>query len=324
MTALYITIDTEYSFGFASRDNGAGRGENFARSIVCDTPGGPIGIEYQMDVFDACGLKAVFFVDPMPALVWGVEAITDIVAPIVERKHDVQLHLHSEWLEIAGPANPLKGRTGRNIKDFRFEEQCLLLDYARDMLVAAGAPRPVAFRAGNYGANDDTLRALCALGIGYDTSHCPGIAVSECGIGLGTDCRSPVEYLGVIEVPIACIGNRGGGLRHAQITALSAEEMMAGLRHARDCDHASFTLVSHSFELASRDRLRANHLLKRRFERMCEGLAAMQGVATATYSDAPPSVDTRRGQAPPLPYNPWRTGKRMAEQAISNLLYGGR
>ena len=33
------------------------------------------------------------------------------------------------------------------MKDFTFEEQCTLLSYARDVLVAAGAPAPVAFRA---------------------------------------------------------------------------------------------------------------------------------------------------------------------------------
>lgn len=324
MTALYITIDTEYSSGLARRHGGGGRADNFARSIACDTPDGPVGIAYQMDIFDACGLKAVFFVDPMPALVWGVEAIADIVGPIVARRHDVQLHLHSEWLEIAGPANPLKDRTGRNIKDFGLEEQCRLIEYARDTLMAAGAPRPVAFRAGNYGANDDTLRALGELGIGYDTSHCPGIAVSECAIGLGPDCRSPVEHLGVIEVPIACVGARAGGLRHAQITALSAVEMIAAVRHARDQDHAGFTLVSHSFELASRDRSRTNRLLKRRFERLCRALAAMPGVATATYADAPPSADARPAPLTPLPYSRWRTGQRVAEQAVSNLLYGGR
>jgi hypothetical protein len=119
-----------------------------------------------MDVFERHGIKAVFFVDPMPALVWGTAAIEDVVGPIVVRGHDVQLHIHTEWLELAGDANPLGMRTGMNIKDFGVEEQCVLLDYARGVLIAAGAPGPVAFRAGNYGANDDTLRALAQLGIG--------------------------------------------------------------------------------------------------------------------------------------------------------------
>ncbi len=156
MTGVYITIDTEYASSLA----GLGRAENFARSIAGETPEGPAGVFYKMRLMERCGLKGVFFVDPMPALIWGVAAIEDVVGPIVEHGHDVQLHLHTEWLAFANGANPLPGRSGANLKDFTFEEQCILIDYAALTLGAAGAPRPVAFRAGNYGANDDTLRAL--------------------------------------------------------------------------------------------------------------------------------------------------------------------
>jgi hypothetical protein len=204
MTALYITIDTEYSFGLARQMGGGGRAENFASAIIGTTPSGPRGVHYQMDQFDAHGIKAVFFVDPMPALVWGTAAIADVVGPITARGHDVQLHLHSEWLELAGSANPLGTCTGGNLREFGFEQQCTLIDYARGVLIAAGAPAPVAFRAGNYGANDDTLRALGELGIGYDTSHCPGIAASECRISLGAQDRRVQRHSGTIEVPIGC------------------------------------------------------------------------------------------------------------------------
>lgn len=321
MTVLYITIDTEYSSGLALRCGGAGRAENFARSIACDTPDGPVGVAYQMDIFDAHGLKGVFFVDPMPALVWGVEAVADVVGPIVARGHDVQLHLHSEWLTLAGPANPLKGRTGGNLKDFAFEEQCRLLDHARATLMAAGAPRPIAFRAGNYGANDDTLRALAELGIAYDTSHCPGFAGSACGISLGPRDRQVQYHGGVIEVPIGAIEAHGGGLRHYQVTALTYRELIAAARHARDEGQPSLTLVSHSFELMSRDRLCANRIVKRRFDRFCAALAALPGVRTATYAEARPAV-SEAGIAP-LPHSLLRTGRRLVEQALSNVMYGG-
>lgn len=69
MTSVYFTIDTEYSAGLYANLGQASRQENFACSIKCETPTGAIGIEYQMDVFDRYGLKAVFFVDPMPALI---------------------------------------------------------------------------------------------------------------------------------------------------------------------------------------------------------------------------------------------------------------
>jgi len=325
VTSLYITIDTEYEFGFTRRMGVQSRAANFARAIAGVTPAGEVGIGWQMEVFARHGLKAVFFVDPMPALLWGTAAIEDVVGPILSRGHDVQLHIHTEWLELAGAANPLGAKTGGNIKDFRFEEQCRLLDYARGVLIAAGAPAPVAFRAGNYGANDDTLRALAALGLAYDTSHCPGIAGSDCAISLGAQNRAPLSHYGVVEVPIGCIGTRGGGLRNAQLTALSAGEILAALRHAQVAGIASFTLVSHSFELLSRDRLRVNRIVRRRFARLCAALAASRGLTTATYAADPPMAVAGAAAAPPvLPYNALRSGWRLAEQALANALYGAK
>lgn len=323
MTKILITIDTEYDFGFTRRHGLASRADNFARSIACVTPSGAVGTDHQMDVFDRHGLKAVFFVDPMPALVWGTAAIEDVVGPIVARGHDVQLHIHTEWLELAGSANPLGARTGSNIKDFTFEEQCRLLDYARGVLVSAGAPAPVAFRAGNYGANDDTLRALAHIGLAFDTSHCPGIAGSLCDISLTAQDRAPMRHCGVTEVPIGCIAAPGAGLRHAQLTALSAGEILAALAHARAQHVAGFTLVSHSFELLSRDRTRINQIVRRRFEHLCAALGA-RGVASGTYHRDPPVAPPRAVQVPVLPHNPLRMGWRLAQQALSNALYGDR
>lgn len=319
MTSLYLTIDTEYSPGHFMRAGKAGRAENFAQSIEGRTTRGTAGIFYQMEVLERYGLRGVFFVDPMPALVWGVQAVADIVGPIVTRGHDVQLHLHTEWLKFAGSGNPVAGRTGRDIKDFTFDEQCKLLDYARATLVAAGAPSPVAFRAGNYGANDDTLRALASIGIRFDTSHCPGIATSACAISLDSDDRDPVRHCGVVEVPIGCIAGPGGGLRHFQLTALTAVEIVAALRYASEQEQPSMTLVSHSFELLSRDRLRINPVVKHRFDRVCAALGSMPGVATATYTSSPPSTPALLPCFRPLPHNPLRTVRRHAEQLLSNM-----
>jgi hypothetical protein len=325
MTALYFTIDTEYWPDLTARVGRDTRQQNFARSIAGTTPGGAVGVGYQLDVFERCGLKAVFFVDPMPALLWGVEAIADVTRPIVERGHDVQLHLHTEWLALAGLDNPLGSRTGTYLKDFTFEEQFLLLNYARATLIAAGAPPPVAFRAGHFAANNDTLRALAKLGMEFDTSHCPGIAASACAISLRPDDRQPLRLCGVTEVPIGCIAGLRGRLRILQLTALTHAEMLAAARHAAAKGEASLTLLSHSFELLSRDRTRINHIVKRRFERLCAGLAAIPGVTSATYATHPPAVaDNNAQSAPLLPHSLLRTGLRYAEQAVANALYGAR
>ncbi len=324
MTLLYFTVDTEYEPGFTARHGPDSRRANFARSIRGRTADGDVGVFYQMDTFDRHGLKAVFFVDPMPALLWGTGAIAEIVEPILERGHDVQLHLHTEWLALAGPANPLGRRSGANLKDFAFEEQCRLIDWARAALMDAGAPRPVAFRAGNFGANDDTLRALAALGLSHDSSHSPGFPASPCAIGLGPEHRRPVQRHGVIEVPVGCIEDVAQGLRHAQLTALSLRELIGAVRHARDHEIDDLTLVSHSFELLCRDRRRINRIVKRRFDRLCEGLGAMRGIGTTTYTLRKPKALHRPNPRPALPRNPVRAGIRLVEQAVANAIYGGR
>jgi len=323
MTCVFITIDTEYSSGLYTGPGAADRAENFARSIACVTPEGPAGITHKLDLLAEHGQKAVFFVDPMPALVWGVAAIEDIVGPILAAGQDVQLHCHTEWLAPAGPANPLASKaTGRNLADFAFEDQCAILDYARATLIAAGAPAPVAFRAGNYGADDDTLRALAMLGIDYDTSHCPAlVGTGACRIGLGAEHRDPVGHMGVLEVPVGAIGTIGGGLRHAQITALTLGEILSAIRHARDDGRTSFTLVSHSFELINRRRQAVNPIVRRRFHGLIKALAGMRGVTTGTYAATPPRL-VLTGTNTALPACPLRTGRRIAEQFFSNALYG--
>lgn len=324
MTRVFITIDTEYSSGLYTGPGAADRADNFARSIACETPEGSAGITHKLQLLREHGQKAVFFVDPMPALVWGVAAIEDVIGPIIDAGQDVQLHCHTEWLRHAGAASPLASKAmGQNLADFAFEDQCTILDYARRTLIAAGAPAPVAFRAGNYGANDDTLRALAAIGLDYDSSHCPAlVGASACRIGLGPDDRDPVGHMGVLEVPVGTIGTIGGGLRHAQITALTLPEMLCAIRHARDTGRGSFTLVSHSFELINRRKLAVNHIVRSRFGGLIRALATMPGVETGNYADSPPTLQLTGAGYQPLPASPVRTGRRIAEQLVSNTLYG--
>lgn len=322
MTQVYITIDTEYSSGMVRDYSQASRRENFARSISCDTPEGQAGITHKLELFERHGINAVFFVDPMPALVWGVAAIEDIVAPILEAGQDVQLHCHTEWLGMAGDKNPLPSkRVGSDLFEFSRDEQHQILEYARDTLIAAGAPAPIAFRAGNYGANDDTLLALGDLGIQYDSSHCPALP-DECRISLGPNDRKPLYHKRILEVPIGSIASLRGGQRHAQITALTLREMIDAIRHARNTGRAEFTLVTHSFELINRQTQAVNHIVRRRFEGLCRTLETMRGVTTANYRDTPPVYMALQPQAELLSACPFRTGYRLGEQFMSNTLYG--
>ena len=263
-TRVLLTIDTELVW----RHHAAGLGweENFARSYEA----AGVGVPYQLRLLKEHDLKACFFVDPMPAIAFGLEPVRRMVEPILAAGQEVQLHLHPFWADLER-AEQL-GQTPE-LSSFAFDEQLSLLSRARELLMAAGAPEPIAFRAGSYAANAETLRALASLGLRYDSSHNGSHHPSPSAIPLPPEQVSPVPTgEGLVEVPVSQIAEGQGRLRHLQICAVSFRELRAALREAARRKHPIATIVSHSFELASRDGLRSNEVLRRRFERLCRFL----------------------------------------------------
>ncbi len=318
MTRALITIDTELS---ASRQQaGMTATDNLGLSLTGATSAGDFGIGWQMDRMEVCGIKGVFFVDPLPGLIHGPDLVAQMIEPILSRGHEVQVHIHTEWLDWAKDS-PVEGRTGRNIGDFSMEDQVALIGWARDALVTAGAPRPNAFRAGNYGANDDTLRALARLGMTWDSSYNADYAGKPCRITLSPETVDPVALAGVIEAPVAGIWDRPGHFRPAQVCALSASEMVQGLIHAADDGAHSFIAVSHSFEMLSRDRMRPNRLVMKRFEALCHAIAADARVTPSSFADLPLPAKGTSPIRPRLAPNRIRTAWRMAQQAFATLAY---
>lgn len=323
MTRALITIDTELSAGRQAQ--GMAVDANYDSSFTGLIDGKSFGVGWLMERMAAHGIKGVFMVDPMPGLVHGPEIVERMVQPILAGGHDVQLHIHTEWLEWA-KESPVEGRTGRNIGDFSLEDQVTLIGWARDALVRAGAPAPNAFRAGNFGANDDTLRALERLGLQWDSSFNADYAGRECRIALPRAMIDPVLAGRVAEAPVAGIFDRPGHFRPAQICALSAAEMVQALDHAAATGAHSFVTVTHSFEMMSRDRTRPNLAVMKRCEALCRAIADHPGVRPALFADlpVPPARDgIREGAGLPtrLPPNRLRTWSRMAQQAWANWRY---
>jgi hypothetical protein len=311
MTQVLLTVDTELNW--APHARGASWQENFAGAF---DPAG-VGVPWQLERLASHGLKACFFVDPMPALVYGLEPIRRMVEPILAAGQEVQLHLHPVWQSVAeGVAEGARFE----LTCFDAQDQLDLIETARDLLVEAGAPRPIAFRSGGYAADVRTLAALLEAGIGYDSSHNGSYHPDPSALPLEPDLTGPVDLGGLIEVPVTQIEDSPGRLRHLQLCAVSAEEMEAALRHALREGHPVVTLVSHSFELASRDGRRPNRALCRRFERLCAFLAAnAQAMPTAHFAGL--EALPLRAEGDPLPPQAWRRARRMAQQAWSNALY---
>src|SRR3954468_22665103 len=90
-TPVFLTIDTELMWRHHAE--GLDRAAIFDRSLE---PAG-VGISYQLGMLRRHDLKACFFVDPMPALVFGLDPTRRTVEQILDAGQEVQLHLHPNW-----------------------------------------------------------------------------------------------------------------------------------------------------------------------------------------------------------------------------------
>ena len=310
-TPVFITVDTELVW--RHHEAGLDLAAQIERSLE---PAG-VGVGYKLTMFERFGLKATFFVDPMPAMVFGLDAIRPTVEAILAAGQEVQLHLHPNWI-AARPDDAGASFSRFELYEYALEDQRALIAGATDLLKACGAPHPVAFRAGSYSANDDTLTALADLGFRYDSSH-NGADDARDAISLSPRQITPVCVAGVTEVPVTLIEDIPGSLRQFQICALSQGEMLAALGHAVTARHGAVTIVSHSFELANRTGTRANAMHIGRFNALCETLAGSRDILPTThFRDLPVLPDDLA--AAPLGPNVLRTRWRQAEQLWSNLV----
>lgn len=309
-TRVFITIDTELMW----RHHVAGLDSATVAARSLEPAG--VGVGWQLEQLDRHGLKACFFVDPMPALVYGLDPIRRVVERIQAAGQEVQLHLHPNW---TGARADDKGASYGlfELIDYGLEGQRALIAQAAELLTQAGAGELNAFRSGSYSANDDTLRALAALGFRYDSSHNGSEHPWPSAIDLPARQIAPVVRHGIVEVPVTCIEDRPGHLRHFQICALSTAEMRAALTHAVRERHAAVTVVSHGFELANRAGTRPNAVHVRRFESLCRMLAERQGTLVTEHFRDCPALPLDRDDRPLAPSR-LRTRLRQAEQLWSN------
>ena len=311
MRALY-TVDTELSLMMQLR--GCAPLDNYRSAILGETDRGNFGISYQMDVLERHGLKGVFFVEALHTATIGDDMLKRIVDLIAPRGHEVQLHCHIEWLWFHDGALRLP-REKQSLAHLTLGEQHDLLGMAKEALERAGVV-PTAFRAGNYGANDDTLRALAKLGIAYDSSY--NRTAEDSRIGCDPEQIMPIERHGVVEVPVSWFLERPGRARHAQLCAASAAEFRHAFKAAQRAGHPLFNIVSHSFELLNRARTRPQPIVVDRLDKVC---AALEDHGSAGFKDLPKTFAGQGARLKPVRSNALRTGMRMAEQAMGNLLY---
>lgn len=315
MLDVLYTVDTElWPWGWD--DSAAGMQAAMDLDIHGRTSKGDYGVQFQIDLLNEHDLKGIFLVESLFASAKGPQLLQDITAPIRDSGHEVQLHLHTEWLDRMPGVQLVDGSRGQNMADFSEHHQTKLIEVGIANLQEVGNDVPTAFRAGNYGADNNTLPALARNGIKYDTSYNFCHFEGACQMRFDDVLIQPRLIDGIIEVPVSHFRDRPGGYRHAQLMACSFGEMRAMLLRAHAMKWRTFVIVSHSFELVNRVKRAPDVTVIRRFERLCRFLADNRDkFRVCGFNDLGPELLTESFEMQDLRSSTLRTMVRIGEQA---------
>ena len=294
----------------------------FRRHIYGSTPNGDYGLPLQLKVLNDHGLRGVYFVEALFAGRFGVEPLAEVLGLISAAKQDLQLHLHTEWVDEA-TRPPIKAvqPKRRSLDDYSLTEQRQIIAAALRLFRSAGGPQPDVFRAGNFAANSDTLLALQQNGIFIDSSY--NFCCAACRM---VDDSAPLRQasllrtsLGEITVyPMSHFSDYPGHYRHLQIGACSSSELQSVLYQALEKRWHSVVLLFHGDELLVPNKNRVDDIVYKRFTDLCKFLDSNRDLfATATFEKMPATAD--HPQPPSLNSTFGNTARRMVEQARRRL-----
>jgi hypothetical protein len=311
---VFITVDVEiWCDGWLNIDQQFPSA--FRKYIYGPTPKGDYGLPYKIDILKQYGLTGVFFVEPLFSTRFGIQPLTEIVGLLRDNSQEVQLHLHTEWVdESIEPLleNVLQKR--QHLRYYSLEEQAILIAAGANLLTKAGASDVNAFRAGTFAFNSDTLCALAANNIPFDSSYNASMFGLDSGVMPGIVVVEPIECHGTYEYPMTVFNDGTGRLRHAQLTACSYKEIERLLWQAAEVGRSAFVILSHSFELLNPAMDRPNDIVVNRFKKLCSFLDMNRDTFRVRgFHGLTPKV--RQVQPTPLASPIWMTAARMIEQA---------
>lgn len=315
MLDVFFTVDVEvWCDGW--KDIDAKFSNAFQRYIYGPTSRGNYGLPYQLRELQERGLTGVFFVEPLFSTRFGLDPLSEIINLIQERDHEVQLHLHTEWVDesIEPLLDNINGKK-QLLRYFSLSEQTILIQAGAKLIELAGGSSVNAFRAGNFGFNRDTLRALAKNRIAFDSSYNATMFGLDSGVSPEMPLVEPVECEGVYEYPMAVFHSGTQALRHVQVTACSYREMEGLLWQALESGRKAFVILSHNFELLNSGMNRPDDIVVARFRKLCSFLDRHRDCFRVRgFRDLTPALAF--SQPAPLTSPIWRTGLRMLEQGM--------
>ncbi len=297
---VFLTVDVESYSG------------HFDREVW----GGGHGLGYLLKQCQTAGVRATFFVEALGAARWGVRSLRAIVQPILEAGQDAQLHIHPEVNTGRGP-----------FWAFDRQEQTALLAQGLTLWRASGLPEAKAFRAGDLGADENTLEAMKMCGL-FMGSNRDLDTKSSCQSRLNDafPVRNDLSRLGeVVDLPVSAVRSPipwlDGRYRHLQITAMGAGEMRWALERMEAAGYACAAILTHPAEYFFVDavgRMRPQHKNRRRLESLLRWMAARAPAGRSTVGEiAAKRFDLPSESPPEICGHPLWALLRVLEQATA-------
>lgn len=282
---LIITVDTELS----SHPGKIGILGNIGRAEY--------GISKIMDICDKYDTKATFFVD-----VYGYKRIGDdmkeICHNILKRGHDLQLHTHPDVYD----------RERGYMALYSLDEQIKIIAEGKEYFEKVLGVTPIAHRAGDWGADYNTLQALRFNNIVIDSSMFYKWETCALNNSLRTINQS-MHFGDLLEIPATVFESpRLGTMRPIRLLDLNANHINENiyiLNKIRKSDTKMCMFNLHSFSFLHWNRKRTKYSINynkiREFEIFLKHTRSQDDIKVLTmrdifeaYSKADFLLDTNR------------------------------
>lgn len=322
-----ITVDTEFSLGGLARPGTSGPLTD--ERVNCRVGTREWGVPHLLAAFARYGIRATFFIETLHVAYFGDAPMGRVVEQLLAAGHDVQLHLHPQWLYVArangagwlGPDAPPDNCEGRSLS-----ELVDMIASGIETFRRWGAPVPIALRTGGLRVDRTVYQAMRQTGLFLASNVGWGHwEPDETALRIAAG-RWKIE--GVTEVPVLTYRQATFGLQQAlrlcTITATSSREMRALLRTALTVGASPFVILTHPFEFVRFFAAAAPHSRSRinlgRLDALCRFLQnESDHYPVVTFAD---SADRWRQlsslKLPPIRVPPTATVGRLIEQRLND------
>jgi peptidoglycan/xylan/chitin deacetylase (PgdA/CDA1 family) len=239
------------------------------------------GVAKLAELCERRGIRATFFIDVCDTRGRRERLMREAGAGLLRAGHDLELHTHPQWLQ-----DPARSR----MCEYELDEQIQILGESRARFERWFGMSPVAYRAGDWSANLNSMAALRAVGIPIDSSLFFSWPGCELEVEVGASNR-PRDVAGILELPptIFKSGAPGAPYRLLSTDGLPYGEVAAVTRRLTAGASPMMVSVYHSFSFLGWNRWRTRYWIDldevRKFDRWLDFLTRHAGIEHVTMRE---------------------------------------